>query len=236
MPPVSISPWQPPPLQVSVDANSVHLWRFSLELGPLAPDLLDPQEKSRAQRLRSPRKAAAFIAGRTRLRQILSLYLMTDPRDASFDCNAHGKPSLSGAEARGISFNLSHSGDWGLCAVAQGREVGVDLEQVSDDLAFEPLAKRFFSAAEFCWLRNSPGGRRRRNFYRLWTRKESWLKGKGGGFSEPKLTLDPVHIAGTSAFAEDWWLSNVPVKRGYVGALAVAGRIACIERWDWTQA
>jgi 4'-phosphopantetheinyl transferase len=233
---VSISPWQPPPLRVPLDADSVHVWRFSLALGPHAPDLLDPQEKSRAQRLRSRQKAAAFIAGRTRLRQILSLYLMNDPRDARFECNMHGKPSLSRADARGISFNLSHSGEWGLCAVVHGRDVGVDLEQISDELDFEPLAERFFSGAEFCWLKSSPGARRRRNFYRLWTRKESWLKGKGGGFSEPKLALDPAHIAGTSAFAGDWWLSNVAVKQGYVGALAVAGRIARIERWDWNGA
>jgi 4'-phosphopantetheinyl transferase len=236
MSPVSISPWQAPPLRVFLDVNSVHLWRFPLVLDPLAHELLDLQERSRAQQLRSPRKARAFIAGRTRLRQILSFYLMMDPKEIRFDFNLHGKPMLSGAHARRVSFNLSHSGDWGLCAVAYGRDVGVDLEQVSDQLAFEPLAARFFSDSEFCWLKNSPGVRRRRNFYRLWTRKESWLKGKGGGFSEPELTLDPVHITGRSAFVGDWWLTNLAVKRGYVAALAVAGRVASIERWDWTDA
>jgi 4'-phosphopantetheinyl transferase len=85
-------------------------------------------------------------------------------------------------------------------------------------------------------LKNSPKERRRRNFYRLWTRKEAWLKGKGGGFSEPILSLDPDHITGRSAFARDWWLTNVAVKRGYVAALAVSGRVASIERWDWTGA
>src|SRR5215472_2261792 len=45
-----------------------------------------------------------------------------------------------------IEFNLSHSGSRALLAFTRGREVGVDIEQIRNNLDFEALARRFFSA------------------------------------------------------------------------------------------
>jgi len=215
------------------DERTVHLWRFSLAPEVSLPDILSQQEQQRARRLRAPEKARVFVVTRTCLRQILGHYLQVAPRDIRFSCNAAGKPYLSGDLEGRLFFNLSHSGDWGLCAVMLEREVGVDLEKINHQLAFEPLAKRFFSPAENTWLSFFQAGRRRRNFFRLWTRKESWLKGKGRGFSEPNLDLDPALVTGASAFSGGWWVMNFPVTRGYVGAIAIAGGGDRIERWTW---
>ncbi len=229
---VSLTPWQSPPPRKALAERTVHLWRFSLVQDACTPDLLSPQEQQRAERLRVPQKARTFTVARTRLRQILGSYLQIAPQHVSFTCNANGKPLLDCGPGAQIAFNLSHSGDWGLCAVAQATSVGVDLEAIHAGLAFEPLAERFFSPTELGWLRSCPTGRRRRNFYRLWTRKEAWLKGKGGGFSESELGLDPPLVAAVSACGGGWWVMNFPVARGYVGAVAVAGTVDRIERWD----
>jgi 4'-phosphopantetheinyl transferase len=111
--------------------------------------------------------------------------------------------------------------------------VGVDLEAINSELVFEPLAENFFSSSELRWWRSCSEARLRRRFYRLWTRKEAWLKCKGGGFSESEQELEPALCTTTAARGGGWWVMNFPVTRGYVGAVAVAGDVERIERWDW---
>ncbi|MGW8312319.1 MAG: 4'-phosphopantetheinyl transferase family protein [Desulfuromonadales bacterium] len=232
---VELTPWQIPSHDLVLpDQRTVHLWRFPLVSNACLTDILSTEEWQRARRLRAPKKARAFVVSRSCLRQIIGRYLQTAPQDIIFSFNQAGKPYLSGELSGRLLFNLSHSEDWGLCAVTRDREVGVDLEKINHQLAFEPLAQRFFSSSENAWLSSGQQARRRRTFFRLWARKEAWLKGKGRGFSEPELELHPGLVAGVSAYAGGWWVMNVPVTRGYVGAVATAGEIDLIERWEWT--
>jgi 4'-phosphopantetheinyl transferase len=183
--------------------------------------------------LRAPGKAQAFVVARTRLRQILGRYLDISPQNVCFTYHGNSKPALSESHASRVKFNLTHSGGLGLCALTLGAEIGVDLEVMNGTLDFEPLAERFFSSAENRWLQTSTDARHRRNFFRLWTRKEAWLKGKGGGFSSSALELDPALVAVTSARTGGWWVRNIPVRHGYVGALAVAGQVEGVDRLMW---
>ena len=73
--------------------------------------------------------------------------------------------------------------------------------------------------------------RKQRSFYRLWTRKEAWLKGKGAGFSELHLGLDDAHLPALFSSAQGWSLMNMPVAKGYVGALGVKGAVERVERF-----
>lgn len=226
---VILTPWQPPPVDNILKPGDVHLWRFRLTASP-SESLLDVTESLRAERLRIPEKARAFVVARTRLRQILGFYLNIPPIDVQFTYNDNGKPFL---KEREVHFNLSHSGPWAICVVSRELEVGTDLEFVSKELDTAKLACRSFSPAEKSWLNNTPEYRRRRNFFRLWTRKEAWLKGKGGGFSELNLELGRPHITSTASWADGWCLMNLPVARHYVGAVAVSGKIDKILRLNW---
>src|SRR3979409_2142049 len=60
------------------------------------------------------------------LRDVLAAYLETSPEAIRIVDGAHGKPELAGGE---LHFNLSHSGDVGLVAVAAEREVGGDVQR-----------------------------------------------------------------------------------------------------------
>jgi len=222
-------------VQPVLTAGAVHLWRFSLNAAPSFAQVLSSEEQTRAQRLKAPEKARSFAVARTRLRQILGGYLNLPPEVLRFAYGANGKPALAAELDTGIQFNLSHSGDWGLCALTLGGAIGVDLEQVSPTLEFLPLAQRFFSCAEINWLNSWPQGRRRRAFYRLWTRKEAWLKGHGDGFSSPTLALDSRHLATTITTAHDWTLLNLLARRGYVAALALQGCPNQLLRLNWPE-
>lgn len=225
-----LSLWRSSSSAPPLAAGELHLWRFPLEPSP--PDLthlksyLSSDELHRAARLLDPRKAQAFIVGRARLRQILASYLAVAPAQIVFAYGPHGKPALPAPATTSLTFNLTHSGAWALLVVARGMEVGVDLEKIDPYLDYERLAARFFSPEENTALAAAPEGRRRREFYRLWTSKEARLKGEGRGFS----VSDGAAQAGwTTRF---FWLG-----RGYVGALACIEtirsfrRFSCDEEW-----
>ena len=93
--------------------------------------------------------------------------------DAKIKFGSNGKP-----EIEGIFFNLSHSKNMVICAVSD-KAVGCDIEQVS--VAPEKVAERFFSEAEQRYLSQYSGEEKNKEFYRLWTMKESYMKMTGEG-------------------------------------------------------
>jgi len=234
---LTMTPWQNPPPQTRLSEGVVHLWRFPVDGQEPAEAILDATEWQRARRLLAPEKARQFIIARTRLRQILAGYLDCPPHSLRFAYGPAGKPALVMPESQPLAFNLAHSGRWGVCAVAGAADVGVDVDHADRPLEPDKLAARFFSASERMLLQSCPRQRRHRLFMRLWTRKEAWLKGKGGGFSEPDQDLGPVHLAGCCTDDGVWQLRSFVVDKHYLGALAVSRKITLLQRWNgWSSA
>jgi 4'-phosphopantetheinyl transferase len=232
--PLTLTPWLAPPSLLDLKSDEVHLWRFPLVCSDSLESLLDEQELQRAKLLRSPDKARSFVVARARLRQILSGYLGREPQSLRFSYGPAGKPALAGL-VDSLSFNLAHSGNWCVCAVVGRGEVGVDVETINPGLDYAKLARRFFSETENKWLRACPEPRRLRCFYRIWTRKEAWLKGKGGGFSDPDQDIGLAHLAGSCTCDGSWWLRSFPLARHSLATLAVSQEFSLVQRWDaWT--
>ncbi|MCI0470756.1 MAG: 4'-phosphopantetheinyl transferase superfamily protein [Candidatus Aminicenantes bacterium] len=98
--------------------------------------------------------------------------------DITFSTNAYGKPSLN--FPGDLHFNLSHSGDWVVCAV-DAAPVGIDVEQISPvDL---DISKNYFSPDEHADLMSKDD--KIAYFFTLWTLKESYIKIVGKGLSMP---------------------------------------------------
>ncbi len=228
--PLALTPWHDPPTLLDLKSDEVHLWRFPLVCSDPLENLLDEQELQRAKRLRSPDKARAFVVARARLRQILSAYLDMEPQALRFSYGSAGKPALVGF-VDSPAFNLAHSGNWGVCAVVGRGEVGVDVETINSALDYANLAQRFFSEAEKQWLQACPEPRRLRCFYRIWTRKEAWLKGKGGGFSDPEQDIGLAHLAGSCFCDGAWWLRSFPLARQSLATLALSQEFSLVQRW-----
>lgn len=102
----------------------------------------------------------------------------------SFSYNEYGKPFLAGAPPHcNLHFNLSHSGEYAVCAISDD-EVGVDVEEVREiDLL---VAQRCFVERELARIVNAQGQINLDEFYCHWTAKESFIKAIGTG-----LSLDP---------------------------------------------
>ena len=208
--------WKPPPSPLALDAGRVHLWRVELD-SPQSALILTPAEAARRDRFLFDRERRRFAGTRTALRLILGRYLSLDPAAVALTEEAGGKPHLLGRE---LEFNVSHSGELALIAVASGRRVGVDVERerrMSDSLS---IAHRFFSPAELEILQRDPN-----RFLECWTCKEAQVKAIGGGVwnlagvdvwrATPRRHY---HLQGAS-----WTLQQVPAGAGYVGAVVVEG-------------
>jgi 4'-phosphopantetheinyl transferase len=177
-------------------AAHVQVWKCwlgeDLDVEPLCA-LLSPDELERAARFVFTRDRRRFIAARAALRSILGERLGEAPSRLRFDYGPQGKPALASAwQESGIQFNLAHSGDWALVALACNKRVGVDLEQIRPLVEGREIARRHFSPRETADLWSLPLELQEEAFFRCWTRKEAYLKALGCGLS---LALDAFDVS-----------------------------------------
>ena len=213
--------------------RDVHLWTLDLRVSArCAAGLLDGEEIQRARRFVYAQDARRYVAAHAGLRRLLGRYLDTAPERLRFATGAHGKPLLvqqPRADGRPpLRFNLSHSKDFALVAVAAGFEVGVDIEAVRGDLPGPDLAAGVLSAAEMDEFEQCPRHDHAATFVGCWTRKEACLKALGVGLGiEPRALSVGLHpdrqalrVDGADAPVD---IAPLPAPPGYCAALAAVG-------------
>ena len=176
--------------------------------------VLDPIEQDRADRFRRAEDRNRFIVGRATLRTALAGAAGCDPASLSFAAGQHGKPIETGATT-GLAFNVAHSGDYALVAVARAQAIGVDVEAVREGLDVLALSERVFTSTERSRVERAPTGERTSVFFRQWVRKEAVLKGLGVG-----LVTD-LRMVESPPTGSDWILRDLPAPKGYAAALAL---------------
>ena len=112
------------------------------------------------------------------LRHLLAGYLSVAPQEAELLRGAHGKPRIAGDRPT-LAFNLSHSGDAALYAVARDLEVGIDIERSREIPNAPGIARRVMDEAEIAQLASA--GNDPATFLRLWTCLEARQKCLGEG-------------------------------------------------------
>lgn len=174
--------------------DDVHIWQVSLDVGSdeleALAAVLTPDERERASRFVQPCDAARSAAARGHLRQLLGGYLACPAAEVRLGAGRAGKPYVTNPGANWLRFNMSHSGDQALIGVANGREVGVDIERVQPELA-DPSLAGLFTPAEQRTLASLTRDEYVRQCFWLWTRKEAVVKGLGIGLMAP---LDGVDV------------------------------------------
>lgn len=108
-----------------------------------------------------------------------------------------GKPTLRDRPA--LWFSLSHSGRYALCAVSD-RPVGADVQQIRP--AKLTIARRFHPE-ERDWLSRQPEEERLAALFRVWTRKEAWVKAVSGDRMLSLSEADVIHRLPGLSFRED---------------------------------
>jgi 4'-phosphopantetheinyl transferase len=219
-------------------ASAIHVWTIPLcipeNVFSTLRKVLSDDEQERASRFHFEKDARRFTVARGSVRSILGAYTQSRAQDIRFDYSAQGKPSLH-RPASDIRFNVSHSRDLALLAIAMGRDLGVDVEWKNEDIEVEKLAERFFSIQEHRSLLKQAPERQIAAFFRAWTCKEAFLKAQGMGLSRSLNSFDvdmnvgqPAGLLATrpdASEADRWFLRELDVAEEYAAAVAVEGSI-----------
>lgn len=231
-----------------LDPRAVHVWfcelsRYADCQVSFAAQLSD-DERTRGARFAFERDRQRFILSHGLLRLLLSRYTHMEAGQIQFATGPHGKPAVTGPSVAsgGIRFSLSHSGEYALVAVARGREVGVDVEVRKAERECLKLAARFFAPAESQTIASLHGDAQQRLFYRFWTAKEAYLKGRGVGLSlgldRFEIVFDAqapdarVRLTDSGTFDRTWQIQLLSLPNHLAGAVAVEGsdwKLQCYE-------
>lgn len=241
--------WNAPPDELRLDRREVHVWRARLDQPATAihafQSTLTPDEQQRANSFHFARDRNHFIVGRGVLRELLGRYLLVNPSELRFTYNRYGKPALDRKlHGEGLKFNLAHSGGLALYAFTRDGEVGIDVEQLREDLGGEEIARQFFSTEEVKALTALPEHLRTEGFFNCWTRKEAYIKAQGEGLSLSLQSFDVTLTPGEAALllatrddpheASRWSMRALSPGAGYAAALVLEGagdyRVEC---WQW---
>jgi 4'-phosphopantetheinyl transferase len=220
--------------------DEIHVWQAALDRESHVPGELEStlslEEKARADRFHFANDRNRFVVARGLLRELLGKYLHQNPADLEFSYGPHGKPTLSGGNASsGLCFNLSHSSDLVVYAIAKERHLGIDVEHVRPESAGEDIAKHYFSVREVSDLRTLPPEAKVEGFFHCWTRKEAYLKATGMGLQIPLdsfavslLPGQPAHFLG--GVESRWHMAAYHPAEDYVAAVVYDG-LPCSIRY-----
>jgi len=223
-----------------VAPGEVHCWCAGLELPPESlirfHAFLSTEERHRSERLRYEADRRHFIASHGVLREILGRYLEIPPARVGYRYNVFGKPDLAAEFQSPLRFNLSHSGDLALIAIAVDSDVGVDVERIQDRSDDIEIVRSALTAAEADAWAALPADRRAEAFAIYWTRKEACLKAAGVGLAVPLIRVaaapnadpgrDPVELhvpAHGQVPATTWSVHGLRPAPGFVGSVAFRG-------------
>lgn len=211
--------------------------RLRLDTDPsalaVAAALVDDAERARAARFVREADHARHLLGRALARVLLARRTGVAPASLRLVADADGKPALDGP---GPAFNLSHSGDWIACVLADDAPVGVDVQETTPSMARPDDFGPVFGPRERARIDGMPDEAARiAAFARAWTRKEALLKAVGVGL---QLKLDAIDIVdgdagprwdvpadarSAAALAGAWTLRDVAVDTRHACAVAWRG-------------
>lgn len=219
--------------RIALTAPEIEVWQAHLDPGaePVlqCSAMLSYDERLRADRFHYERDRRRFIVARGTLRMLLSSYLDIPPTGITFGYTKHGKPFVTSAGTQ-IHFNVSHSEERALYVISRKYPVGVDVEYLNRNIAYNGLAKRFFTYDERAALQRLPKSDRQRAFLACWTRKEAIVKAMGDGLSLPldqvEVAIDPDTVprvldpAPITSNIADWTLHSVDTGNNYIATVA----------------
>ncbi len=195
----------------------VEVWRL-----PLARSLvelhdrlraLSAAERDRAARFASERDRADWVTVRSTLRNLLGARLGLGATDVRLEALPGGKPVLAGGAS--LRFSVSHTAGLALIALADGREVGVDVEAWRPPSA--QVRDKVLAAGEQDRVSGAPDPVAA--FYDHWALKEAYLKCTGQGLSGGPSTV--VVTPGIPTRIGTIVVRSLDVETGYSAGLAV---------------
>lgn len=140
--------------------------------------LLDKDKQQKVERLQKIEDQKRAIISALLLNDILKYYGLST---SDIIYNEYGKPYLKKNE---ICFNISHSGDYVVCAVSKN-EIGVDIQEIRkvNDL----IVQKKYTEEEQKYVTDDV------TFTKVWTLKESYVKAIGKGLYQKVEEVETIN-------------------------------------------
>jgi 4'-phosphopantetheinyl transferase len=176
---------------------------------------LDGVERERHARFHHDDDRRMFLLGRIMARVQVGRAMGVAPRAWTWRDGPRGRPEIADART-GVRFNLAHSAGLVVCAVASGRDVGVDVEHLARRPVDPAVVTRYCSPQEIADI-NLPDPGWHDRFLTHWTLKEAYLKARGLGIAVTLADLAfsitdtgaRISFAGSLAGADDRWVFHL---------------------------
>lgn len=110
-----------------------------------------------------------------------------------------------------IDFNISHAGEYVICAISLTGKIGVDVEDIQD-ISIEDFENNFSSKE---WEDILKASNKLYSFYEYWTKKEAFLKAIGIGLNIP---LNKTEILDNRIIFNntEWFLNEIKIDERYI--------------------
>ncbi|MGN6274629.1 MAG: 4'-phosphopantetheinyl transferase family protein [Solirubrobacterales bacterium] len=228
--------WPPGPRHPALAGDEVHVWLAHLDSsvwpGPAGLPLAERERAARFLRLEAGRR---WVASRWVLRKVLARYLDEAPEAIALVTEEHGKPRLADSSSK-LRFNVSHSGALALLAVCEGREVGVDVEEIEPAHDLLALAERALPPDAAASVAAAAPADRALVFHQAWARHEARLKCLGIGLAFDRFHPSPPDSEDKGGNDRDQGepvaVVDLEVPPGYAGAVAVTGELRTLRCWS----
>ncbi|MCF8403415.1 MAG: 4'-phosphopantetheinyl transferase superfamily protein [Bacteroidales bacterium] len=142
-------------------------------------DLLPASNMSGILKYKNESSLRRTLLGEVLSRKLLGIKLNFSCKEIDVNKSGKGKPFIKNNNS--IFFNISHSGDWIVCAISS-KDVGIDVEKIKKPVY--RIAERYFSKEERAALSRLDEPEKTVYFFDLWTLKESYLKMLGKGLTK----------------------------------------------------
>lgn len=168
---------------------------------------------------------------------------LLSPEFWRFEYGDKGKPRLTSEQlaCSGLTFNISHSGDWLVIAVLsdthqQMSELGVDVERYRQSTNIYPILNHYFTQEETQALLALPNALQRDRFFDLWALKESYIKAKGLGLALSlksfSFDLSEINKTKLALFEQETCIDELGMNTGIQLNLHQGGLVKPAD--DWT--
>lgn len=176
-------------------------------IGTDAPDWLSPEERSRYDSMRFPKRRMEWLLGRLTAKTLLVRCLpelaAVHLDQITIGNHAEGAPFVSiVGEPLPLQLSISHREGLAVAALSANpeRSVGIDLEWVEDHP--QSFYEDFFTPGELVILAGTPDNRKTLVGTLIWSAKEAVLKAMGKGL---RLDTRSVDITGVARTTVDGW-------------------------------
>jgi 4'-phosphopantetheinyl transferase len=201
----------------TISDREVHVWTIALSNQVVSADniksVLSYLELRKLDEINGISEKERYAYYRGLLKLILSKYLSLQPENIIINVTKKGKPFIKDSD---IKFNISHKEDFAVVAITKNSEIGIDVENIDNNINYLRLIERFFTEEEKETFKELRPTSQRTLFFRIWTMKEAFVKALGQDivkfFNKFSVKFSENGILGVKfkgdPFKYHWWFQN----------------------------